>query len=114
VIARRLLDTSPSPSFGSEINTPGKIAAAGALAKPMIAWAAVVVAAYLAVASTAARGAPADKSWVGKRVVPRSRGFTLRDADQVARHRLTALLIDRVGLVVGPRLWLIAENEMTK
>jgi hypothetical protein len=77
----------------------------------MLARTIVVLAFTALVGFVAPLYAQADRIWIGKRVVPKASGFAFRDADQVAGHRFTAALIYRVGLVVGPRIWHLAENE---
>jgi tetratricopeptide (TPR) repeat protein len=58
-------------------------------------------------------GAQDGDAWIGKRVVPRQRGLTLRDNDEAVEPKARTLDIYRVKRVDGPLLWLKAEIART-
>ena len=79
------------------------------LAEPLV-LASVAIA--LLVGAPAVVQAQPDSGWIGKRVVQKSRNFSLHIENRVVEGRNPAVNIYRVDRIDGPWLWLKAEGEM--
>jgi Tfp pilus assembly protein PilF len=73
----------------------------------------MIVGAVLVLATSTSNSlrAGAEDEWVGKRVVQKSRTFSLRIDDEPVERSGTTIAIYRVERTDGPLLWLQAENQ---